>query len=505
MPMHRRPMRGLALLATAAVLAVLTAPASANTLRIGLQEDPDILDPHEARTFVGRIVFNALCDKLVDSSPTLEIVPRLATNWSFSEDGKTLTMKLRTGVKFHDGTAFDAAAAKANIDRARTAPTSRRKSELASVAAVEAPDATTLVLRLKQPDAPLLAQLSDRAGMMLSPASFDKPVGQRPICSGPFKFVERVQNDRIVLERFADYWDKDKYHFDRIVFRMIPDTTVRLANLRSGQLDMLERLAPNDVKQAKSDASLKVASAVGLGYQAVTINLNNGERSKNPLGQDRRVREAVSLALDRDAISQVVFEGLYPPGAQPFPPASPYYDKAFGVPKRDVAKARALLKEAGLSKFSFEMQVANNPVQLQLAQVMQAMLAEANIDLRIKATEYATLLKEQTAGNYTASQAAWSGRVDPDGNIHQFVTTGGGINDSKFSNPVVDRELNAARAVYDTAARKKHYDAAMAVLRAELPLIYLYYQQWIWAMNSKLDGFVPNPDGMIRLSGMRMK
>lgn len=483
--------------------ALLAAPAAAQTLRIGLQEDPDILDPHEARTFVGRIAFASLCDKLIDTSPQLNFVPRLALSWSFSGDGKTMTMKLRQGVKFHDGTAFDAAAVKANIERAVNLKTSRRKSELASVEKVEVVDAMTVAFKLKASDAPLLAQLSDRAGMMLSPASFGQPVGPKPVCSGPYKFVERVQNDRIVLERFADHWEKGEYAFDKVIFRIIPDTTVRLANLRSGQLDMLERLAPSDVKSAKADASLKVVSAVGLGYQGMTINIGNGERSKTPLGRDRRIRQALSLSIDRDALNTVVFEGLYPPGIQPFPPASPYVDRSYAVPKRDLAKAKALLQQTGHARYAFEMQVANNPVQQQLAQVIQAMAAEAGFEVKIKATEFASLLKDQSAGNYDVSQIGWSGRVDPDGNLHQFVTTGGGINDSKYSNPAVDEAMNAARGVYDVASRKKHYDAAMRILREDLPIIYLYHPPWIWAMSVKLQGFVPHPDGMIRLPGVR--
>ena len=377
---------------------LLSAPLAAQTLRVGLQEDPDVLDPHEARTFVGRIVFQSLCEKLVDVDTQLKFVPRLATSWSFSEDGKTMTMKLRAGAKFHDGTAIDAAAVKANIERAKTIPTSRRKSELKSVERVDVIDPLTVAFRLSAPDAPLLAQLSDRAGMMLSPASFSQPVGAKPICSGPYKFVERVQNDRIVLEKFAEHWEHDRYAFDRVVFRMIPDTTVRLANLRSGQLDMLERLAPSDVKSAKADASLAVASAIGLGYQGLTINVGNGENAKTPMGQDRRVREALSLAIDREAISKVVFEGLYPPAIQPFPPASPYFDKDFPVPQRDVAKAKALLAAAGHPKFSFELMVANNPVQQQLAQVIQAMAAEAGFDIKIRAMEFASQLKDAERG-----------------------------------------------------------------------------------------------------------
>ncbi len=213
--------RGFSALALATMMAL---PAAAADIRIGLQEDPDILDPHEARTFVGRIVFNALCDKLIDTDEKLEIVPRLATSWTISDAGKTVTFKLRAGVTFHDGTPFDAAAVKANIERAQTSKTSRRKSEIKSVTAVEVIDPTTVAFKLSAPDAPLLAQLSDRAGMMLSPASFDKPVGAKPICSGPYKFVERVQNDRIVLERFAEHWEKEKYSFDKVIFRTIPDT-----------------------------------------------------------------------------------------------------------------------------------------------------------------------------------------------------------------------------------------------------------------------------------------
>lgn len=481
-----------------------SASALAADLRIGLQEDPDVLDPHEARTFVGRIVFNALCDKLVDSNEKLEIVPRVATSWAFSADGKILTMKLRDGAKFHDGTALDAAAVKANIDRARTMQTSRRKSELASVASVEAPDATTVVFNLTAPDAPLLAQLSDRAGMLLSPKSFDSPVGPNPVCSGPYKFVERVQNDRIVLTRFKDHWEADKYTFNNVTFRVITDTTVRLANLRSGQLDMIERLAPSDVKSAKSDVNLKVVTVAGLGYQGITINVANGERAKTPLALDKRVRQALSLAIDRDAINQVVYESLVTPSGQPYPPASPYHDKSFSTPKRDIAKAKELLKAAGAETVSFEMQVANSTIEQQLGQVIQAMAGEVGIDIKIKSTEFAAMLKAQSAGDFQSTLLQWSGRVDPDGNIHQFVTTGGGLNDPKYSNAEVDKALNTARGIYDVAERQKLYTAAEKILRDELPIIYLFHQSWIWALSTKVSGFAPNPDGMIRLAGMKL-
>lgn len=493
-------------LATAAFLALGLLPAAAqtpSTLRIGLQEDPDVLDPHKARTFVGRIVFKGLCDKLLDIKPDLSLVPRLATEWSFSPDGLTLTMKLRSDATFHDGEPFNAEAAKANLDRARTLPDSLRRSELASVDTVEAPDAMTLVLKLKRPDATLLAQLTDRAGMMLAPKSLTGDVGTKPVCSGPYKFVERVQNDRIVLERFKEHWEAQNYHFDRILYRAIPDTTVRLANLRSGELDMLERLAPTDVKSARGDTSLKVESTPNIGYQGITINTAHGEAANQPMGKDKRVRQALSLAIDRKVLSQVVFEGLYAPIVQPFPPTSSFVSDKFPVPARDVAKAKALLKEAGSPKVSVELFVTNNPVDAQLGQVIQAMAQEAGIDIQIRSTEFASQLRDQQQGKFQMSRIGWSGRIDPDGNLHQFVTTKGNQNDGRYSNPEVDKLLDQARTVYEPAERKKLYDAAQTILQDELPIVYLYNQTVFFALRSNISGFVINPDGMIRLAGLK--
>ena len=477
-----------------------------STLRIGLEEDPDVLDPHRARTFVGRIVFKGLCDKLLDADAQLRLVPRLATEWSFSEGGRLLTMRLRAGVTFHDGTPFDAAAAKANLDRARTLPDSLRRSEIASIESVDVVDPLTINLRLRAPDATLLSQLADRAGMMMSPASLTNDAITRPVCSGPYRFVERVQNDRIVLERFAGHWEAANYNFDRIVYRAIPDTTVRLANLRSGELDMLERLAPTDVRSARADRGLQVVSTPGIGYQGITINTAHGDAANNPLGRDKRVRQAFSLALDRAVINQVVFEGTFEPTMQPIPSASPYFMRELTVAPRDVARARALLREAGVTApLRLEMMVTNNPVQLQLAQVIQAMVNEAGFDLQLRAMEFASQLRDQQQGRFQLSRIGWSGRIDPDGNVHPFWTTGGGQNDGRYSNPEVDRLLNQARTIYDVPARKALYDQAQRIIQDELPVIYIYNQAWFFALSSRLEGFQVHPDGMVRLAGIRRR
>lgn len=474
------------------------------TLRVGLNEDPDVLDPHRARTFVGRIVFASLCDKLLDIDEKLAFVPKLATAWSWSDDNLTLTFTLRDGITFQDGDPIDAAAVKANLDRARTLPDSLRKSELASVADVVVVDPKTVALKLSKPDATLLAQLSDRAGMMLAPKAFDT-FTQKPVCSGPYSFVERVQNDRIVLQKYAGYWDAAAYKIDKVVFQPIPDTTVRLANLRAGDLDMLERLAPSDVPSVKDDPNLVFAPVTGIGYQGITINTGNGDRSKSPLGQDKRVRQAFELAVDREVINQVAGAGIYPPAQQPFPQASPYYSDKFPVRARDVEKAKQLLKEAGQEHPSFELVFGTGTLAQQIAELTQAMASEAGFDIKLRATEFAAMQKEAQQGNFDAMQIGWSGRVDPDGNIHAFVTCKGNLNDGKYCNPKVDDLLNAARQTPDAAKRKELYDQAQAILEDDLPIIYTYYQPWPFVLSKKVKGFTAYPDGMIRLKGMSIE
>src|SRR6201992_2526454 len=335
-------MRTLRLAVTAAAFAMsLVASAQGQTtLRIGLAEDPDMLDPTLGRTYVGRIVFSAFCDKLFDIDEKLNIVPQLALSHETSADGKEMTIKLRPGVKFHDGESLDAEAAKFSIERHMNFPGSFRKSELASVDHVEVVDPLTIKLVLKMPFAPLLSQLTDRAGMMVAPKAAKEAgdkFGLHPVCAGPYKFVERVQQDRLVGEKFADYWNKDNVFIDKVVFLPIVDATVRLANLKSGGLDLIERVLATDIKDVRADPNLVLSTAPDIGYFGLTININN-DKSKGGLSQSEKVRQALDLSIDREAINQVVFNGEFTPGNQWISPSHPYYQKAFPVRGRDVEK-----------------------------------------------------------------------------------------------------------------------------------------------------------------------
>jgi peptide/nickel transport system substrate-binding protein len=488
---------------------VAAAASAETTLRIGLAEDPDVLDPSLARTYVGRIVFASLCDKLFDIDENLKIVPQLALSNETSADGKTVTIKLRPGVKFHDGEALDATAAKYSLDRHLNMKGSFRKSELSTVDSVEVVDPLTIKLNLKTPFSPLLALLTDRAGMMVSPkaseAAGDK-FGLHPVCAGPYKFVERVQQDRIVVEKFADYWNKDQVFIDKITYLPIVDGTVRLANLRSGGLDLIERVQATDIKTVRDDKKLKLSKAVSLGYAGITYNLANGPKADTPFGKDARVRQALELSIDREAINQVVFNGEFVPGNQWINPQNSYYQEKFPIPKRDVAKAKALLKEAGVNgPLTLDLMVPNGAENKAVAEVLQSMAAEAGFDLKIRVTEFATSLKQAEDGNFQLFLIGWSGRPDPDGNSFVFQTCKAPQNNGNYCDPEVDAAHAVARSKSDPAERKKAYETVARKTLSEGSVLYLYHAQVLLALSEKLEGFKPMPDGLVRVVGLKLK
>ncbi len=498
----------LAAAAAALLLSLETGVYAQTTLRIGLAEDPDVLDPSIARTYVGRIVFASFCDKLFDIDEKLNVVPQLGLSYETSADGKEMTIKLRPGVKFHDGETFDAEAAKFSLDRHLTLPTSFRKPELAALDHVEVVDPLTIKLMLKTPFSPLIAQLTDRAGMMVSPKAAKEAgdkFGLHPVCAGPYKFVERVQQDRMVFEKFTDYWNKDNVFIDRVVFLPIVDATVRLANLKSGGLDLIERVLATDIKEVRADPKLKLSVAPELGYMGLTINIAN-DKNKGALSQSEKVRQALNLSIDREALNQVVFNGEFTPGNQWVSPEHPFYQKAFPIPKRDIAKAKALLKESGATlPISVDVMVPKGAEYEVPAQVIQSMAAEAGFDLKIRVIEFATSFKQAQAGEFQIFLIGWSGRIDPDGNSYVFLHTKAPINDGGFSNPEADQAMEDARLITDPAQRKAIYEKLAKIVVNEEPIIYLYHRKILIAHTTKLEGYKQIPDGLVRVVGLKLK
>src|SRR5438477_8714379 len=514
MPM-RKTLKGWWLVAGALAALVLTdaAHAQKKTLVVALNQDPDILDPTLARTYVGRIIFSQMCEKLYEIDEGLRVQQQLAAAMpAISDGGRTVTIKLRPGVKFNDGTPMDAESVRFSLERHRTLKGSNRASELAPVEAVEVVDPLTVRLRLKAPFSPLLAQLTDRAGMPLSPTAVNK-LGERfgtaPVCVGPWQFAERVAQDRIVVERSTHYFDPGQAKFDKIIFRIIPDDNVRVANLRSGDIDVMHMVSPTDATSIKCEGRLELSNVTGLGYQGITINLRNKTGKQNPpgdlgtpLANDPRVREAFELSIDREALNQVAWDGLYTPGCTPIPPISVYFDKSRKFPARGVARAKKLLAEAGLAGgYAFEMTIINNPAERLVGEVIQPMARAAGLNIVLRTEEFASAVEDGDDGKLQAFLIGWSGRVDPDGNVHQAQTCQGSLNQTHACDERIDALLNKAREVSDVTQRRTLYREAIDMFTARRNIIYVYHANYIVAFPKNLKGYKAVPDGLIRIKG----
>jgi peptide/nickel transport system substrate-binding protein len=501
----RRPAFGILLAAALLAITPAVPTLAGGTLRIGLNEDPDVLDPAQGGFFVDRIVFAATCDKLIDTDAKNDFVPQLATAWRWASDGRSLTLTLRDGVRFQDGEVLDADAVKATIARDQTAPESVRKGELKPVSAVEVVDPHTVRFVLGAPYAPLVAVLADRAGMILAPqamARLGKNVADELPCAGPFKLTQRIPQDRIVVDRFPGYWNAGAIKLDRIVYQPIPNTTVRLVDLKAGQLDMAERLQPTDIAAVRADPKLKLVTATALAYETISLNVAHGPRAAT--FADPRIRLALAASLDRSALNQVVLAGQFVPSNQFEAPGSRYWDPDHPVPPRGLAKARMLLQQAGVEHPSFTLDVGTDPVAQQAGQVIQAMAGEAGFVVKVQSMEANAAIAAEQAGDYDAALVLWSGRPDPDGNVSIWLACNGFLNWGHYCNPAFDALLAKARSVTDVPTRQALYRKVVDMYLHDMPHIVLYHYRWLWALSAKVSGFTPTPDGLIRPQGIEI-
>ena len=488
------------------------------TLNVGLTAgEPDALDPTLARTFSGREVFLTFCQKLYDLNAKAEIVPQLATALpTISKDKLTYTIPLRKGIKFNDGTPFNAAAVVTTLKRDQTLTGSARASEISPIAGVVASGSSKVIIHLKTPYSPLTAQLADRAGMIMSPTQLGKlgaNFAKDPICVGPFMYSNRVAGNSITVVKSPYYYDKKDVHLSKIVFKVENDAAAAAAALKAGDLQALDGIDSTQLQGIQSDSSLSIIKETSLGYQGLTLNLGNKSglghlpysTVSTDLAKSSDLRKAFEEAINRNVMNKVVFGGTVLPGCTPLSPSSSYFDKTIKCTPYDPADAKKLVASSGISNPTVQLMVPTATVGLRLAQFLQAEEKAVGINVVIQSTDFVTSLAKADAGTYDAFLIGWSGRVDPDGNIYQFVATSGSQNDSGYSNNRMDFVLNNARKAATTKARKTLYHVAEQIIQQDRPLIYLYYPVARAGIQKQLTGVTMYPDTLLRVANAELK
>lgn len=476
------------------------APKDGGTLNIALSSDAPKLDPALSSSVYDRYVFQSLFDKLVDIDKDGKIVPMLAEKIDTSTDGLTYTFHLRQGVKFTDGTDFNADAVKFNFAR-DMANSSPRKGELGEVKAVSVVDTNTVKVELKEPFSPFLSILTDRAGMMVSPTAVQKE-GQdfmnNPVGTGPFMYKDRVKGTSITLVKNPNYWQKGLPHLDSVVYKIITDANVAVMNLKSGQVDMTDwRFPTKEMQTFKSDSNFTLINEPGQDYVGFYLNVTQ------PPFNNEYLRQAVDALIDRDALVSIIKSGAATAGRSPFAPGDIANGESDKYSKPDLAKAKDLLVKAGKADgFTFTYKTGTSPDNQQSAEMLQNMLKPAGITMNIEKLEFGTLLDQTTKGNFETSALGWSGRPDPDQNIYDDVITKGSMNYGGYSNPQIDQLMKAARTEQDPVKRKTIYDQAMTILSVDLPYIYFYHENNVFGLSNHVKGFVPISDGLIRTVSM---
>ncbi|MGX1774322.1 ABC transporter substrate-binding protein [Nocardia brasiliensis] len=481
-------------------------------LIMGLSNDPDKLDPTTSSSLYMRYVMSTICEKLYDNDSSGNLVPQLATALpTISPDGLSVTIPVRTGIEFADGTPFNAAAVKTSLERHLTMPGSQRTGEMGPISEIDTEDSSHVVIRYHQPFAPITAALADRAGMIMSPAALKEAgnnFGDNPVCVGPFKFVKRVPQTSIAVARDPLYYDAKNVHFDSITYRIMPDAKMRAQSLRAGDIQVADTMSPDDIDALAKMPQLRVLQSGSFGFQGLYINIGNVDGAGKPIKQintpiarDAKVRQALSLSINREALVDKAFHNWYEPACTPIAPRTSYATKASTVcPTFDPRRSRELLAEAGVQiPYPVTMQVMNVADQLEYAQEMRAVVAEGGFDLKLVPAEYSSMLDAQKKGTYEILYLGWSGRLDPDGNTSRFLTTGSSGNYSGFNSSTLDDLLGWAAHSTSAAQRGALYEQAVRLIQRENPYIYTYRLRNLTVHSTWVTGIEVYADGTVRL------
>lgn len=481
-------------------------------LTVAMAAAPDTLDPATTQSRYAASIMPTYCEKLYDITPDQQIVPMLATATpAIGPDGKTYTIKLRSGVLFNDGTPFDAQAVKTSLDRSRTDKASSQVANLSAIKEIDVVDPITVKLTLSEPSSPLTSVLADRGGMIVSPTALSKEgahFGTAPVCVGPFSFDSRPSSDRIVFKKSDYYYDKSLVKLNQVTFQVVTQPSIRATNLKSGDVGLAMDIVPADMAGIQSNPSTTIMTQNSLGYRGFTINVANTHgvgvkpytHANTALAQSQDLRQAFVLSLDRDTINKAVYGGQQYPSCSPISSANPLYTDP-GCPAADVAKAKQLVAASGVpTPIPVSIMIgAGDDLQTKLGTVIQSMAKEAGFAVTLKPEEVVTAGNDAKNGNFDIYLNSWSGRIDPDQNIEVFWSPISTINYSNANYPDLNALLKQAASTSDTNQRKALYQQIVQLQNTYLDNVVLYHDRLVLGANKNVKGVVFLPNAVIEL------
>ncbi|MGW4795821.1 ABC transporter substrate-binding protein [Nonomuraea sp. NPDC004297] len=467
------------------------------TLVVGVTSDPDTLFPWKATQFTAVNVLQNLYGTLTEFDKDLNVVPGLAESWESSEDGKKLTLKLRQGVTFADGSAFDSQDVKASLDKIMDEKTAAvARASLSSVKSVEASDPSTVVLELTGPDAALPANLATVNMAMLSSDDTEEKLTATPNGTGPFTLGKRVASQSITLTRNDRYWGAEKAKAGAVEFRVIPDESSIVSAMQSGNVQLAVFNDPLVAQTAEGGGTITVAKTPQLNYHALQLNARRGDL------KDVNVRLAVQCAIDR---KQVLDTAALGEGEVTGPITAPAFksDPAKRpCPTRDLAKAADYLGKAGKTggvTIKTIVSQGEYATSVNEAQNLKAQLAEAKINLELEVLESGAFVDRWVAADFDAAVALNGGRPDPDGSYGRYFTGDGNLNKvAGYQSPELDELFAQGKATTDQAARKAIYDRVGAHLEDNAAWIWLFAGYTYTATTANVTGFVPMASGSLQ-------
>lgn len=474
-----------------------TAPSAAagGNLVAGITSDPDTLFPWKATQFQAVAILGTIYGTLTELDDTLKVVPGLAESWDVSADGLTITLHLRSGATFQDGKPFTSADVKFSLDAIGLEATAAvAASTLASVQEVQAPDPQTAVIKLKNPDAALVAGLASVNLAMLSKDDTEAALGTAPNGTGPFAFKSRTPNESVTLAANPSYWG-DATKLATVEFRIIPDETSIVAALQSGNVQLAVLDDPLVAKSAEGN-DITVTKTPQLAYHALQLNARHA-----PL-ENVKVRLAIACAIDRQ---QVLDTAALGEGEITGPITSPAYrsdPSARPCPTRDVAKAKSLLAEAGLANGVTIKTIVSQgeyATSVNEAQNVQAQLKEAGITLDLEVMEIGAYVDKWLAADFDAAIALNGGRPDPDTMYGRYFTSTGNLNKvAGYSSPELDQLFAEGKATSDPAKRAEIYAKISKHLEDNAVWVWMFSSFAYTATTSGVSGFIPMPNASLQ-------